>query len=191
MKVDDGNGSRPYAYADPRSLSRAWYDALYAAHPQAQKRLGDDAHEVPANATLATRNERAETAGAEEPVLARTSPQRASAATSEREAIEGEDAPAAAVRRKTRTAVAADAPEARDGHRSDIDIDDGHGGLKLLVSQRGAGVEVVAICERAARERTADALARARIALQARGIDVNATLREKSATPLADLGEDS
>jgi len=51
--------------------------------------------------------------------------------------------------------------------------------MKLLIAQRGVNVEVVAVCERGQREHAADALARARIALGARGIALQHVIRER------------
>jgi len=38
VRVEGNDAARPFAYADPRSLSQAWYDALYGAHKMPQER---------------------------------------------------------------------------------------------------------------------------------------------------------
>jgi len=70
--------------------------------------------------------------------------------------------------------------EAAGSERTDVDVADGSGhSMKLLIAQRGVNVEVVAVCERGQREHAADALARARIALGARGIALQHVIRER------------
>ena len=179
MRVEENESNRPFAYADPRSLSQAWYDALHRAprhvqaNPQARSPHADRQGESP---TLQSPHMAAREGASHEtsslPYDRRSDERRAQAGG----ARDAADAPLA---RKRGRETAPASQRHLETARTDVEVHDGETSLKLLFAQRGANVEVVAVCDRAARERAADALARARIALAGKGIALEPTIRER------------
>ena len=180
MKVEQANTeSRPYAYADPRSLSQAWYDALYgpsAAQPRAH------AHDDP---SVATRPEDADPPaaqssaasdgrpGAADDPIAR--PQLARDARSSGGSLEREAGIANA--RRHGAARSAEPPAERPD-RTDIDVAGPDGQTTRLHFRSGrSGLEVVAVAAPEMLDAVAEALTQASIALAARGIRLSHEIR--------------
>ena len=176
--MEEKETNRPFAYADPRSLSQAWYDELHRA-PR-DERAVPHAGRLNAERPDEGRPSQAHRGSASGGEAVRSEPLPAARSEGERRTAAGtRDGDEKAVARASRH-KAAPTPDRGLTARTDVEVSDGETAVRLLLAQRGGGVEVVAVCDRAARERAADALARARIALAAKGIAFEATIRERS-----------
>jgi hypothetical protein len=177
--VEENDSNRPFAYADPRSLSQAWYDALYRTTRQKPSA-------EPQGFSRAALPDERPTSRSQEHSGREAAPQESSFPSPGRGNDASRVGPGGACESDEATLLrtlrrsGASAPRARDVPvRIDADIRDGETALQLLLAQRGARVEVVAVCDPAARERAADALARARIALAGKGIALEHSIRER------------
>jgi hypothetical protein len=178
VRVEENGPNRPLPYADPRSLSQAWYDALYhGARPEPPAAKARTAQVQQRDEECAPRERL--TGGARERSENGPAPRPRAGQTARAQPAGGRDddaAPAQAARRERPAQAQARAPQAR----TDLELGEGASQVKLLLAQRGSKIEVVAVCDRASREQAADALARARLALAARGIALEPTIRERS-----------
>lgn len=169
--------SAPLASVDRRSLSQAWYSALY----------GDAAPPCESPASSATRAVTNGERGAEsEPRTqlralrpAQPSPIKASAPISPRIGVPESE------RRAARSPLARKIEHAflrphNAPRTAAFALGGSHGRVQIVLQQRGERVQLVAICPPRARERVARALAEARYALAARGIALDTTEREVS-----------
>jgi len=164
----------PVATLDRRTLSQAWYSALYGAartntqnNPSALTRV-TAAPDMHARATAPGSN--------------RTRPSRVnSAACTAGESPSGQSAPAE--RRAPRSPLARKIeraflkPRSAAGKKA-FTVEGEHGRVHVLLQSRGAQLKLVAICPQKARPHVAAALAQARYALALRGIDLDTQLRE-------------
>jgi hypothetical protein len=179
VRIEENGSARPFAYADPRSLSQAWYDALFQSPrqkpPHANARSPQTAQPDERAAAPSERLARAAvTARGDVPVRIRP----ADAPRVQPGGVREEDETALSLltRRENPAPSRARSPLAR----TDVEVGAGESPVRLLLAARGSHVEVVAVCGCAAGERTAEALARARLALAARGIALEPTIRERS-----------
>jgi hypothetical protein len=181
VKVEQANTeSRPYEYADPRSLSQAWYDALYGpsvARPRARARDDaklaagtaqpdpDDAH-----ASGAAGGRRSDS-GDSLAQRALTRAERSIAGSTEREA---------AIADTRRRAAGPPEPAERRSERTDFDVTGPDGRTTRFLLRSGHdGLEVVAVTTPDTLEAVAEALTQVRIALAARGIRFAHEIRVK------------
>lgn len=170
--------SAPVATLDRRTLSQAWYSALYgngegraAKHPAPlpSSQSGGFRRSAPEPAQAAAGSPRAQT---------RARPH------AERDQIQANGA--AAERRAPRSALARRIERAflrpRDpSSKASFTLDDDDGRVHVVLHSRGAQVQLIAICPPKARARVAAALAQARYALALRGIDLEADMRAAAA----------
>lgn len=162
----------PVATLDRRTLSQAWYSALY----------GDGA---PANAAKSGTPQAPDT---QPPVVhagqmaVNAQPERAHAlrAGNAKSAQRVQGAPAD--RRAPRSALARKIERAvlrprGPAHKASFTIEGDHGRVHLVLHTQGTQLKLVAICPPKARAHVAAALSQARYALASRGIDLDAQTR--------------
>jgi hypothetical protein len=164
----------PVAALDRRTLSQAWYSALYGG--EKTKSSGTAlAHSVPQNPALAH---------ARQPTPAGTDSSRNGSA---RIQMHGTESPARA-EGTAQDRRAPHSPLARKIERTFLrprsisrknafTVEGEHGRVHVLLQSRGTHLKLVAICPPNARTQVAAALAQARYALALRGIDLNAETR--------------
>jgi hypothetical protein len=180
VKVEQANTeSRPYAYADPRSLSQAWYDALYgpsAAHPHARPRgdpnVASRPEDADAPAAQSSPASDGRTGASDDPIVRRELARavRSSGGSLEREA-------GVANARRRGAARSAEPPAERE-ERTDIDVAGPDGQTTRLHFRSGrSGLEVVAVAAPEMLDAIAEALTQASIALAARGIRLSHEIR--------------
>ena len=162
----------PVASVDRRALSQAWYSALYgtAKPPSQAKRTALPCTQAPPSRPQP--REDAEKQEAAHHAIARVqTPERAdrTAGTSpERRA------PRSRLARKIERMLLR--PRAA-AHKTSFSIDAEQGRVHVILHARGAQLRLVAICPPKARAHVAAALAQARYALAARGLDLSAETR--------------
>lgn len=161
----------PLAALDRRTLSQAWYSALYGSAGAAKA-----AAKTPAPAALpaAAPPEAAHTVRAESETTAGT---RAAGVTTPRHAEgtpQDRRAPRSTLARKIERVFLR---PRNASHKASFTIDGEHGRVHVLLQSRGTQLKLVAICPPKARSRVATALAQARYALALRGIDLDADTR--------------
>lgn len=169
--------SAPLASVDRRSLSQAWYSALYAADktPKCENRC-------PAPASTSGDSPVCDVAQKQAPIHAN------SAGPIERvPAREGDTPRASASERRTAQLPLARRIEHRlrcspkAPRKTSVTLDEPGGRVQLLLCTSGHRVKLVAICSPRAKERVAAALVQARYALAKRGIALEAVQRDGAA----------
>lgn len=168
----------PVATLDRRTLSQAWYSALYGCAAN-----GATAKPASVQAASATSTPEAPLHGAvrggrcatHEAVAARTAlaaaPARADGTPADRRA------PRSALARKIERAFLR--PRSAS-HKASFAIEDAGGRVHVLLHSHGSRLKLIAICPPKARPRVAQALAQARYALALRGIDLEAAARSEA-----------
>lgn len=167
----------PVASLDRRTLSQAWYSALYgsrrsAAHAGSTRNTaGAMMYDVPARQRAASTNvplARSAAAGASEP---------SSRAGTSAASYDGDRRTARSpLARKIERAFLQPKCAAR---KASFTLEGEHGRVHVLLQSSGARLKLVAICPPNARAQVAQALAQARYALALRGIDLDAATRER------------
>ncbi len=159
----------PVATLDRRSLSQAWYSALYGESGSAKlanaKALNANAFAVEPNGAQADTREAS-------PRLSRTGAACASArktADRAQDVLPERRAPRSALARKIERAFLR--PRAAS-KKASFTVEGEHGRVHVLLQSGGSRLKLVAICPEAARRQVADALAQARYALAKRGIEL-------------------
>lgn len=167
----------PVASLDRRTLSQAWYSALYdsaggsAAKPAPKRGAVVEASQTSPHAAGARSrpgigcDTQLHVRGAETPVHTEGSPQERRAPRSEL---------ARKIERaflRPRTAI----------RKTSFTIDHDRGRVHVLLQSHGSRLKLIAICPPKARPHVAAALAQARYALAIRGIDLDADTREEAA----------
>lgn len=165
----------PLATLDRRTLSQAWYSALYgnggardaAAKPAQPQARPSGAFPAPREAAANVRTEAARTTfiranGVKTPVHAEGTPL-------------DRRAPRSQLARKIERAFLRPRSAA---HKASFTIEGRQGRVHVLLQSRGSQLKLVAICPPKARADVAAALAQARYALALRGIDLDAGTRE-------------
>lgn len=165
----------PLAAIDRRSLSQAWYSALYGAQTSSAA--------APAKAAPARTKERR--ARNPRPHDASTRANRGVAPPRSAPAREGQPQAAAPERRAPRSPLARKIERALlqpkpAAHKTSFALEGGAGRVKVLLRSSGSRVDLIAICPRNARKEVAAALAQARYSLALRGIDLTAGTREEA-----------
>ncbi len=164
----------PVATLDRRTLSQAWYSALYGTAQKAvpQKMIAAVAPAPAASGghTVATVHEPV-TRGSRACVrpAAANEPQAAAGVSGERRA------PRSPLARKIERAFLKPRSATR---KNAFTVEGEHGRVHVLLQTRGTHLKLVAICPQKARTHVAAALAQARYALALRGIDLDTQLRE-------------
>lgn len=164
----------PVATLDRRTLSQAWYSALYgtAQKPGPQKTTAAIA---PATAASCARAH----ATIHEPVAhgsrAGTRARRANESQAAAGAPGERRAPRSPLARKIERAFLKPRSASR---KNAFTVEGEHGRVHVLLQTRGTHLKLVAICPQKARTHVAAALAQARYALALRGIDLETQLRE-------------
>lgn len=167
----------PVATLDRRALSQAWYSALYGSANVSQG--------APARISAAP-SESASirgTQGAVANARTRQPAQSAGSAPSPRTLANFEETPLE--RRAPRSALArkierAFLPGRSGAQKAWFSVEAAHGRVHLLLQSRGTRLKLIAICPPKARAHVAAALAQARYALAARGVDLDAEARERA-----------
>jgi hypothetical protein len=167
--------SAPIASLDRRALSQAWYSALYGNGNRARTALA-----APQVALQPARSTRSATAAVPAPrrgmsAVASDPTRRAS---SNRRITETERrSPRSALARKIERVLL----QPRAGVRkTSFAVRDVNGRVKVLLQTCGPQVRLIAICSPRATANVAAALAHARYALAARGIDLETQLRSEA-----------
>jgi hypothetical protein len=156
--------SAPLAACDRRSLSQAWYSALYRGAPQSPQSGPPAPEATPAAAREQHQKYAASPARREaQPQTAAPVPERAQTRGVPPER-RGAASPLA--RKIVRTFCAA----RRRAGAATFSLDGRQGRVRVLLRADGSHVKLVALCAPANRARVAAALAQARFALAARGI---------------------
>lgn len=166
----------PVATLDRRTLSQAWYSALYGAgaKPAATRPAARAACERGTSCSSKTTEacgQRAAVAAKPRgtcvriPALKKTVPQ---APAMDRRA------PRSALARKIERVLLR--PRA-NAHKTSFTVESEYGRVRVLLASRGTQMKLVAICSPKARAHVAAALAQARYALALRGIDLDAAAR--------------
>lgn len=165
----------PVASIDRRSLSQAWYSALYGnsnatAQPKAIPAETAQAHRH--SSTHANSERRAD----EPRGLARTGLQ-AKVSTSVVATLERRAPKSALARKIARTfRTPRYTPQ-----KASFTVDSEQGRVHILLQTRGSQLKLIAICPPKARAHVAEALAQARYAMAARGVELDAVAREDAA----------
>lgn len=164
----------PVATLDRRTLSQAWYSALYGVETR-KSSLAATAHAVPQSRTRAHASQvmRAETRG---PQTARAPMQKHDARSCGRSESIPYDrrAPRSSLARKIERTFLRPRSVSR---KNAFTVDGEHGRVHVLLQSRGTHLKLVAICPPKARTQVAAALAQARYALALRGIDLDSETR--------------
>ncbi len=177
MKVDS-DAVRPFEYADPRSLSRAWFDALHARRPQprATQIVASAPHALASDAQARRAHVQTASAGVSSSIMSG----RAVIATKNPAcaASAGELNPLRTPVRRTQALEVQAEPETGElNPRLDVACSTTDGALLRLLLEHDAGrISVVAVCEERVATRMTDVLERARIALAARGVAITTRL---------------
>ncbi len=174
---------RPFAYADPRSLSQAWYDALYGSRqgPHHARSRDDASHDAARNTSSSSTAP--SVAGARDERDLRDPNVLAIDARSDEavaRAAMTRDADRSARASANAAAAARTMRPAPTLSRNDVELRDSDGReIRLLLAQHGERVDVVAVTDPAAVGRVAEALESARLALAARGIGITSRVEER------------
>ncbi|HLI95373.1 MAG TPA: hypothetical protein VKT72_04700 [Candidatus Baltobacteraceae bacterium] len=168
----------PVAMLDRRSLSQAWYSALYGAGGCAKSATV----KAPNAKTLGGELNGAHT-GTHETASrlsrAGTTVEAASKTADRSQGIPAERrAPRSALARKIERAFLRPRCASK---KSSFTAEGEHGRVHVLLQSRGTQLKLVAICPEAARRQVADALAQARYSLAKRGIDLDTDTRSAAA----------
>jgi hypothetical protein len=163
----------PVAALDRRTLSQAWYSALYGGSRQ------DNPGKHGASAFCVTAEKAREVAGAPPlPERASTPLPRHAAAVKCRHRAEGVSperrAPRSPLARKIERALLRPGSGA---HKTSFTLDGEHGRVHVVLQTRGSRLKLIAICPPKARAHVASALAQARYALALHGLDLDAEAR--------------
>lgn len=167
----------PVATLDRRTLSQAWYSALYGAAPtKAPQKIASPASAPGASCVHAHATVHGPSAARGACAGART------ARTNESQVVEGASgerrAPRSPLARKIERAFLKPRSVSR---KNAFTVEGEHGRVHVLLQTRGTQLKLVAICPQKARAHVAAALAQARYALALRGIDLDTQLRETQA----------
>ena len=170
--------SAPVASLDRRTLSQAWYSALYGARERAgtDLRAKRSSGAPPRTFETARANARAVCVQPSRPSQARLP-----LATGDRTGL-----PAGSERRAARSILARKIervflqPKNRP-HKASFSLEGDCGRVHVILQSHGAQAKLVAVCSPAARAHVAQALAQARYALALRGIDLQPDVREAPA----------
>jgi len=181
VKVEEAaTGARPYEYADPRSLSQAWYDALYGA--SAAPVRGRDAATTSTPSVTKAAGERSAGSSAERRSETALVPPRTLSRT-EHSILAGNARENGVSQRPKRTASEPEAGLERPSARTNVELVDANGNTALFLLRRNhSGIDVVAVAESEGLDAVAEALTQATIALAARGIRVTHEIRVKERT---------
>ena len=165
----------PVAALDRRTLSQAWYSALYRSGASAPVR-GKCALEASNGGAHGNANPRACAAAAGEREPAFAAVQTASRSQNERSAGVPMErrAPHSPLARRIERAFA---HRNRPAAKNTFVIEGAHGRVHVLLQSRGPRLKLIAICPQRARAQVAAALAQARYTLALRGIDLDASAR--------------
>lgn len=169
----------PVATLDRRTLSQAWYSALYGSgkgadamktsQPVPNAQTAATAHVVPDAAPSARgESERAaalRSSTVKTPVHAEETPQ-------------DRRAPRSTLARKIERAFLRPRSASR---KASFTVEGDHGRVHVLLQSTGSRLKLIAICPPKARAHVAAALAQARYALAMRGIDLDAAMRSQAA----------
>jgi hypothetical protein len=162
----------PVASVDRRSLSQAWYSALYGT--QQQPRPEKNVRLFPAKAQ---RGKRAKVQPQQEGTARAQSTVNRRSARQNVQVVPGHErrAPRSILSRKIeRVFLQPKAPV----RKASFALDSAAGRVQILLNANGNRVRLVAICPQKARSEVASALAQARYALASRGIELSSDVRE-------------
>jgi hypothetical protein len=162
----------PVAMLDRRTLSQAWYSALYGS-TQAKPAMPECGASTHARQTSAA-------PGAYIPRNRKCigTAQRAATGAKTGERAEGGDLERRAPRSRLARKIERELLRPRSGeNKTAFTVDGEHGRVHVVLQTRGSQLKLVAICPPKARAAVAAALAQARYALALRGIDLNAEMR--------------
>lgn len=169
----------PIATLDRRTLSQAWYSALYGDRSPSNEagagqtpRSGVSSRERASRSAQPYSQAMHETSKATAALRAAAGPQRLRGVEMERRA------PRSPLARKIERAFLHPKAPAR---KASFSLDGEHGRVQVMLRSEGSRVKLVAICAPKAKARVAHALAQARYALALRGIDLDAQIGEKAA----------
>ncbi|HZZ64193.1 MAG TPA: hypothetical protein VFE17_01720 [Candidatus Baltobacteraceae bacterium] len=165
--------SAPLESIDRRTLSQAWYSALFTAQAASPSRLPDNKNSLPT--TLRPHQKYAD-ANAMRPC-----PQKPRAG---KESAASVGAMTVVERRRQTTSLAIKIERALRARRANVStmaftIKEGNARVQLLMHGTGARLTLVALCPASAKAHVARALAQARYALSLRGVDLYAETREQ------------
>lgn len=164
----------PVATLDRRTLSQAWYSALYGVETR-KSSVAAPAHVVPQGPARAHAPQPTPD-GRRGPQTARASMRKHDARSSERSESVPYDrrAPRSSLARKIeRTFLRPRSVSCKNA----FTVESEHGRVHVLLQSRGTHLKLVAICPPKARTQVAAALAQARYALALRGIDLDSETR--------------
>lgn len=164
----------PVATLDRRTLSQAWYSALYgnAAKSSAKPKRGGVAVAAATASQHSAPGGLGQDRAAQRGVTARAQ----SAESTNRAALPANErrAPRSPLARKIERALLR--PRTAS-HKTSFSVDGDEGRVHVLLHARGTQFRLIAICPPKARANVAAALAQARYALAARGIELSAETR--------------
>lgn len=168
----------PVATLDRRTLSQAWYSALYGGRKGNAAAGSQAASSAMQPATAQASREAAARAASDESRRAIALRGAVAKAPTHAEGTpQDRRAPRSSLARKMERAFLR--PRSAS-HKASFTVDGDHGRVHVLLRSQGSQLKLIAICPPKARPHVAAALAQARYALAMRGIDLDADARSSA-----------
>lgn len=167
----------PVATLDRRALSQAWYSALYGSAGVSRVTPARISAAPSASAAIREVHGTAARAPSRQPARSACSAAGARTAPNFEETPVERRAPRSALARKIERAFL---PGRSGAQKAWFSVEAAHGRVHLILQSRGSRLKLIAICPPKARAHVAAALAQARYALAARGVDLDAEARERA-----------